>query len=245
MDEIGKSLDDLMLANRVLYAQGVVDSFGHVSMRHPTDASLFLISRSLAPCQVTVRDIQIIDFDGNVANGDDRPAYLERFIHGSIYRSRADVMSVVHSHSPSVIPFGVSNTALRPIYHMSGFLGSNVPVFEIRKHAGEASDMLIRDSGLGDALARDLDGNAAVLMRGHGATVVGTSLPQAVFRAVYTEINAKLQLAAALLGDITFLNADEAVMAAMANDKQIKRAWDLWVQEVGGASSLARDSAES
>jgi ribulose-5-phosphate 4-epimerase/fuculose-1-phosphate aldolase len=221
-------LEDLAVANHILFHQRVVDAFGHVSMRHPGRPDRFLLARNMAPALVTPGDIITFDLDGNPI-GDDRPVYLERFIHGEIFRLRPDLMSVVHSHSPAVIPFGVlKNVPLRPICHMGGFLSPNAPVFEIRCVAGEESDLLIRNRDLGAALARELGPNSVVLMRGHGSTVVGGTLKQAVFRAVYTEVNARLQSESMRLGEVTFLNDAEAAAAAAANDSQIARAWDFW-----------------
>jgi HCOMODA/2-hydroxy-3-carboxy-muconic semialdehyde decarboxylase len=221
-------LDELVDANHILFHQGVVDGFGHVSVRDPARSDRFLLSRSMAPALVARADIMRFDLDGNAA-GDARTPYLERFIHGEIYRARPDVNAIVHSHSLGVIPFGVaSGTRLRAICHMSGFLGAATPVFEIRTAAGAASDLLIRSQALGAALARSLGSNAAVLMRGHGSTVVGTSVRQAVFRAVYTEINAQLQSEALRLGRVTYLTDQEAELASATNDSQINRAWELW-----------------
>lgn len=220
---------ELVDANHILFDQGVVDGFGHVSVRHPTRRDRFILARSMAPALVGEADLQVLDFDGNVTEGDPRPAYLERFIHGEIYRRRDDVHAVVHSHSPAVIPFGVvPSVRLRPICHMSGFLHPAAPVFEIRHTAGLANDMLVRNAALGAALAETLGTNAVVLMRGHGSTVVGGSLRQAVFRAVYAEVNARLQAAAMALGPVTYLNEAEAELASAANDGQIHRAWELW-----------------
>jgi ribulose-5-phosphate 4-epimerase/fuculose-1-phosphate aldolase len=221
-------LDELVDANHVLFHQGVVDGFGHVSVRDPAHSDRFLLARSMAPALVERADVMRFDLDGNAA-GDARTPYLERFIHGEIYRVRPDVNAIVHSHSLGVIPFGVaSGTRLRAICHMSGFLGAATPVFEIRTAVGAASDLLIRDRRLGAALARSLGSNAAVLMRGHGSTVVGTSVRQAVFRAVYTEINARLQSEALRLGRVTYLTDQEAELASATNDSQINRAWELW-----------------
>ncbi|MGQ3031262.1 MAG: class II aldolase/adducin family protein, partial [Ferrovibrionaceae bacterium] len=164
-----------------------------------------------------------------------RSVYLERFIHGEIYRARPDVQAVVHSHAATVIPFGVSQMPLRPIFHMAGFLRGPAPIFEIRDHAGEASDLLIRNRELGVALADSLGGNAVVLMRGHGATIVGNSLPQAVYRAIYTAVNAGLQSEALRLGEVTFLTEGEADAAAASNDGQLMRAWNLWKRQAAEA----------
>jgi ribulose-5-phosphate 4-epimerase/fuculose-1-phosphate aldolase len=225
-------VDRLVYANRILYDQGIVDGLGHVSVRHPHQEGVFLLSCNRAPGLVKRQDIVCYDLDGNaVSNTTERP-YLERFIHSEIYRARPDVVAVVHSHSPSVIPFAITHNPLKPVFHMSGFLGSGSAHFEIREAAGN-SDMLIRSAYLGEALAKSLGKHNCVLMRGHGSTVVGTSLEQVVYRAIYAEVNAKLQLAANGLGDITFLNEEEAKLASDMNDGQIPRSWNLWVTRLG------------
>jgi ribulose-5-phosphate 4-epimerase/fuculose-1-phosphate aldolase len=225
-------VDRLVYANRILYDQGIVDGLGHVSVRHPHQEGVFLLSCNRAPGLVKRQDIVCYDLDGNaVSNTTERP-YLERFIHSEIYRARPDVVAVVHSHSPSVIPFAITHNPLKPVFHMSGFLGSGSAHFEIREAAGN-SDMLIRSAYLGEALAKSLGKHNCVLMRGHGSTVVGTSLEQVVYRAIYAEVNAKLQLAANGLGEITFLNEEEAKLASDMNDGQIPRSWNLWVTRLG------------
>jgi HCOMODA/2-hydroxy-3-carboxy-muconic semialdehyde decarboxylase len=225
-------VDELVYANRILYDQGVVDGLGQASVRHDSEPGLFLLSANRAPAMVRRRDIVCYDFDGNAVSPDAERPYLERFIHSEIYRARPDVMAVVHSHSASVLPFAVTGSRLRPIYHMSGFLGAGSTHFEIRE-AGGNTDMLIRNPQLGQALARSLGGCSCVLMRGHGSTVVGTSLKQAVYRAIYAEVNAKLQLQAHALGEITFLNEEEARLSSDMNDGQIPRSWGLWVHRLG------------
>ncbi|HET8830733.1 MAG TPA: class II aldolase/adducin family protein [Casimicrobiaceae bacterium] len=224
-------VESLAVANRILYDQGVVDGFGHVSVRHDRSPAHFLLARNMAPALVTPADILTFDLDGQALDAGDRRVYLERFIHAEIYRARTDVVAVVHSHSPSVIPFAATRTPLRPIYHMSGFLGAGSALFEIRDVAGD-SDLLIRNAELGRALAASLGGNAAVLMRGHGSTVVGTSLQQVVYRAIYAETNARLQTQALALGDVTYLNEREAALAAATNDTQLARVWELWTRAV-------------
>jgi ribulose-5-phosphate 4-epimerase/fuculose-1-phosphate aldolase len=225
-------VDKLVLANRILYDHGIVDALGHASVRHDSAPGVFLLSCNRAPALVRRRDIVCYDYDGNpVSETAERP-YLERFIHGEIYRARPDVQAVVHSHSPSVIPFAVTRHRLRPVFHMSGFLGGGSAHFEIRDAGGD-TDMLIRNPQLGRALAGSLGGCACVLMRGHGSTVVGAWLEQAVYRAIYAEVNARLQLAAQALGEITFLNEEEARLSAEMNDGQIPRSWDLWVSRLG------------
>ena len=226
-------LDDLVAANRILYRAGVVDGFGHVSMRHPLDREYFLLSRSKAPATVTRDDILVYGLDGEAVEPAGQRLYLERYIHSSVYAARPDVNAVVHSHSPAVIPFGVTDVPLRPVNHVCGFVGAGAPVFEIRTVAGPATDLLIRDRALGDALAKALGPAPVVLMRGHGSTAVGPSLPLAVYRAVYTEVNARLQADAMRLGPVNFLTPDEARAAAETNASPaiLARIWDLWKSE--------------
>jgi ribulose-5-phosphate 4-epimerase/fuculose-1-phosphate aldolase len=225
-------IDRLVYANRILYNQGVVDGLGHASVRHDTQAGVFLLSCNRAPGMVRRSDIVCYDYDGNAVSETAERPYLERFIHAEIYRARPDVTAIVHSHSPSVIPFTVTHNRLRPVFHMSGFLGSGSAHFEIRD-AGGNTDMLIRNAHLGKALAASLGACSCVLMRGHGSTVVGTSLEQAVYRAIYAEVNAKLQLQAQSLGAITFLNEEEAQLSSDMNDGQIPRSWSLWISRLG------------
>jgi ribulose-5-phosphate 4-epimerase/fuculose-1-phosphate aldolase len=225
-------VDRLVLANRILYHQGVVDGFGHVSARHDREPGHFLLARNMAPALVRRQDIVTFDLDGEALDAAGRRVYLERFIHGEIYRARADVHAIVHSHSPSVIPFGVTGKPLRPVFHMSGFLGDGAALFEIRDVADD-TDMLVSNRTLGAALASTLGQRSTVLMRGHGSTVVGATLEQAVYRAIYAEVNAKLQLQAVSLGAVTYLNAKEAAKAAASNDTQLARVWELWSRNVG------------
>jgi ribulose-5-phosphate 4-epimerase/fuculose-1-phosphate aldolase len=228
-------VEKLAIANRILFDQGVVDGFGHISVRHDKSPDHFLLSCNRAPGLVRPEDILSYDLNGDLAAPSDKRSYLERFIHSEIYRVRPDVVSVVHSHSPSVIPFGVAGQRLRPVFHMSGFLGSGSQLFEIRD-AGGNTDMLIRDSGLGKALAQSLGQHNCVLMRGHGSTTVAPSIELAVYRAIYAEVNAKLQLQAAALGPINFLTEEEAALAAATTEGQVVRAWDLWRGRLDAAS---------
>jgi len=229
-------IDDLVAANRILSDQGVVDGFGHVSARHPEEPGRFLLARSMAPGLVTADDIMEFDLDGTALDPRGRALYVERFIHSEIYKAHPEVNAVVHSHSPSVIPFGATKVPLRPIYHMSSFLGAGVPVFEIREAGGPATDMLIRSPELGAALARKIGNSAVVLMRGHGDVVVGRWVRQVVFRAIYTEVNAKLQSEALRLGggEVEFLNQQEAANATATNDAVLSRPWDLWKRQALG-----------
>jgi len=230
-DAVQSTIRELVDANHILFDQGVVDGFGHVSVRHPTRADRFLLARSMAPALVTERDVLEFDMEGAAVEEGGPAAYLERFIHSEIYRRRGDVHAVVHSHSPSVVPFGVVKAArLQPMFHMCGFLGGSTPVFEIRDFAGDGSDLLISNKQLGAALAQSLGRGPAVLMRGHGSTVVGSNLRQAVFRAVYTEVGARLQTEAMRLGPVTYLTEEETIATTNTIGTQIDRSWYLWLK---------------
>ena len=221
-------IHDLVIANHILVNEGVLDGFGHISVRHDQLPERFLIARSMAPGLVTADDILACDLDGHVHDERGRKTYVERYIHSEIYRARPDVMAVVHSHSPAVIPFGVTSARLRPICHMSGFLGAAVPVFEIRHTAGENSDLLIRNKVLGQALTQTLGNSAVALLRGHGNVVVGMSIQQVVFRAINTENNARLQSEAMRLGEINYLTPQEAQATSDMNDEHLDRPWQVW-----------------
>ena len=228
-------IDDLITANRILAREGVVDAFGHVSVRHNTDPNRFLLSRSLAPALVTPDDLIEYDLDSNAVNAKGRPEYSERFIHGEIYKARPEIRAVVHAHAPSVVPFGVSTVPLRPVFHMAAFIGDRVPIFDIRAAAG-MTDMLVRDAARGRALAQALAARPAVLMRGHGVTVVGPSLPFAVGRSIYLELNARVQLQAmGLGGPVTYLDPAEAQKVLDSGEnRSYERPWELWKRQVQG-----------
>jgi HCOMODA/2-hydroxy-3-carboxy-muconic semialdehyde decarboxylase len=222
-------IEDLVAANRILVDQSVLDGYGHVSARHDRDPNRYLMARSVAPELVVAADIMEYDLDSMPIDARGRASYLERFIHGEVYRARADVKAVVHNHSPSVIAFGVTGVPLRPLYHMSAFLVGGAPVFDIRSASGEMTDMLVRSPALGRALAQVLGGAPVALMRGHGCVVVGTGLPQVVFRSVYTEVNARLQAQAmALGGQIVYLDPQEAKKAEASIAGTLTRPWELW-----------------
>jgi ribulose-5-phosphate 4-epimerase/fuculose-1-phosphate aldolase len=221
-------LEDIVVGSRILADFGVVDGFGHVSARHPTNPNHFLMSRSLAPALVTADDLMEFDLDGNAVDARGRTVFLERFIHGEIYKARPDVMSVVHTHSPGVIPFSVSKVPLRAMFHNPAFLAVGVPVWDIRKDFGETS-MLVANAALGKSLAETLGDKPVVLMRGHGDVAVGPSVKMAVFRAYYTDVNAKLQAQAiALGGEPNYLTPGEGVKADQTNFAVMDRIWNLW-----------------
>ncbi|MGM4920268.1 class II aldolase/adducin family protein [Tardiphaga sp. 813_E8_N1_3] len=219
---------DLVVANRVLTDLNVIDGFGHVSMRHPTDPNRYLMGRSVAPALVTADDIMEYDLDSNPVDAKGRASFLERFIHGEIYKARPDVKAVVHTHSPGIIPFSVSSTPLRPVFHLGAFLFPEVPVFEIRDSAG-MSNMLVSNAQLGKALASTLGDRSVALMRGHGSVVVASTIPMAVFRAHYSNVNAQLQSQAlALGGSVSYLLGEESQKTLAVIDQIHGRAWDLW-----------------
>jgi ribulose-5-phosphate 4-epimerase/fuculose-1-phosphate aldolase len=221
-------LDDLVAGSRILAMHEVLDAYGHISARSDRRPERFIMSRSRAPALVTAADLMELGPDSEPASGDPRKGFIERYIHGEIYRTRPDVMAVVHSHSPSVIPFGVTRTKLRPIYHMGAFLWSGAPVFEIRNQRKD-SDLLVRDRPLGKALAETLGSCNCVLMRGHGMTVVADAIPAVVYRAIYTEMNARLQMQAMQLeGPIEFLSDEEGRRSWAANSGTLERPWELW-----------------
>jgi HCOMODA/2-hydroxy-3-carboxy-muconic semialdehyde decarboxylase len=230
---LGELMDDLVSANRILYDQGVVDGFGHISARDPQRSDRYWLARSIAPSLVTNKDLLQYDLDSNPINAQGQRSYLERFIHGEIYRLRPDVMAVIHSHSTSVVPFAATNVDLKPIFHMAGFL-TDVKRWDIRKATGQNTDMLVRSGALGESMAKALGNSSVVLMRGHGLTVVGASIKEVVFRSVYTEVNARVQAQAiGLGGPVEYLNKEEAEMAAAANVPNYDRPWDLWKRRIG------------
>jgi ribulose-5-phosphate 4-epimerase/fuculose-1-phosphate aldolase len=223
-------LADLAAAARILAEQGVVDGFGHVSLRHPTDPNRYLMARSIAPALVTPDDTIQYDLDSNPLDAGDRKSFLERFIHGEIYKARPDVMSVVHSHSPSVVPFGLVGVPMQAMFHNGAFVAEGVPVFDIKEKFG-ATDMLVSDGAKGVELARVLGAKPIALMRAHGSVACGPTLQTAVFRAVYTEVNARIQhwtLALSRGQPIAALDKEEGRLADHINQTAGMRAWDLW-----------------
>ena len=221
-------IDELVLANHILANEDVVDGYGHVSVRSPNNPNHYFLARAGAPMLVTAADIVEYDLDSKPVTTPSGSGYLERFIHGEIYKARPDVMAVVHCHCPDVIPFANTSVPLQPMHHMGGFIGLGVPVFEIRK-AGGMTDMLISKPELGHALAQSLEGKNAVLMRGHGAAVVAPTLHIVVGRAYYLNLNARLQLQAMQLGGkVAYLDPAESKQA----NTDFERSWDAWKHKV-------------
>ncbi len=227
-------LEDLAAASRILAAQNVVDAFGHVSLRHPSAPDRYLMAKSISPARVTPEDLIEYDLDSNPVNANGRGSFLERFIHGEIFKARPDVMSVVHSHSPSVVPFGLVGVPMQAMFHNAGFIAAGVPVFDIAEKFG-ATDMLVGTIEKGEALIEVMGNYNIVLMRGHGSVACGPTLQTAVFRAVYTEVNARIQHYAVALGGgmpMAALDAEEGRLADEVNQGAGMRAWDLWRSQV-------------
>ena len=228
---------DLAAASRILAAQGVVDGSGHVSLRHPETADRYLMARALAPALVTPDDMIEYDLDSHPVNANGRSSFIERFIHGEIYRARPDIQSIVHSHSPSVIPFGLVHVPLEAMFHNAAFIAAGVRVFDIHETFG-ATDMLVSNKERGIALASVLGSKDIVLMRAHGSVACGPSLQTAVFRAVYTEVNARIQHWAVALAaqasepGIAALDAEEGQLADAVNQMTAMRAWELWRHQI-------------
>jgi ribulose-5-phosphate 4-epimerase/fuculose-1-phosphate aldolase len=224
-----EQIEDLVAANRILAEHGVIDAYGHVSMRSASDPNRYLLSRSIAPELVTQGDIIEYDLDSNPIDPRGRESVRERFIHGEIYKARPDVNAVVHNHSPSVVPFSVTAVPLRPLFHMAAFVGEGVPNFEIRD-AQKGTDLLVKTPYLGQALAKTLGKSPAALMRGHGSVTVGETLPRAVGRSIYLEQSARMQLQAIAIagpaGEIAYL--DESEVKASVPLQEYGRAWPMW-----------------
>lgn len=226
-------LEELVTANRILAREGVVDAFGHASIRHPEHADRYVMSRARAPECIDVDDLMEFTLDGNALGAGGRNAYAERFIHGAVYEARADVQAVVHNHSPSVIPFGITAAPLSPVMHMCASIGSEVPVWDTRTRFGD-TNLLVTDMSMARDLAGTLADRPVALMRGHGCVVAARSLREVVFISVYLELNANLQMKASSLGDITFLSAGE-IEAVMGTRRSFtfERAWEYWCRRAG------------
>lgn len=228
------AVEELVLANHILYDQNAVDGYGHISVRNPINPNTFFLARSVAPSMVQVDDIMEFDMDGKALNGDTRTAYGERFIHSGIYKRRQDVNSVVHGHAAPVLPYGLTGKSLKPVYHMSAFLGEGAPIFEIRQYAKPSpdTDMFVSNMDLGEGLAQTLGKHYFVLMRGHGYAAAADSIRKVVFRSVYAVQNAAIQSEAMKIGNPKYLTAEEALKSKETIEKTINRPWELWVQRV-------------
>lgn len=210
---IDELLRDLVLANRILAQHGVVDAFGHISVRHPQDPGRYFLACSRAPEQVELGDLIEFDLEGQPTHPEERPLYGERAIHSRIYARRPDVQSVCHNHAPATIPFGVTGVALRPIWHQAAPIGYDIPTWDTRTEFGSTS-MLVTTKPMGDSLAAALGPNRAVLMRGHGCAVVGTNIREAVYTSIYLQENARLLTTSLTMSQrVLYLDREEAELA--------------------------------
>ena len=233
MPKLDHLIEELVTANHILAREGVVDSFGHISVRHPDNPQRYLLSRSRAPDCIEPDDIMEFALDGTPVDARGRAPYLERYIHGALYEARPDVMSVVHNHSESVIPFGVTGKKLRPIFHMGASIGHEVPVWDSHDQFGDTA-LLVETMEMGRDLAKLIGSGATALMRGHGATVAGRNIRHAVYVSVYLEVNARLQKQAMDMGEVKFLHSGEVdQVVARIGPYGINRAWENWCRRAG------------
>lgn len=236
-------IEDLVIASRTLAEHGVIDGYGHATMRSGSDRGRYFMARAIAPELVTEDDILEFDLDSHPIDQRGRAMYQERFIHGEIYKARPEVNAIVHNHSPTVVPFACTHTPMQPIFHMSAFIGLGVPVWDIR-NAEEGTDLLVRTPALGKSLADGLGNHPAALMRGHGSVVVGETIQRAVGRTIYLEMNARMQLQARILagadGEIVFM--DDKEVAANVAWQNYERGWHLWKTKALAALAAENDA---
>ena len=235
METIERAKWDVMSANRILAREGVLDGYGHVSLRHPENPQRFFLSRSRSPELVGVEDVMEFTLEGDTVGNDDRAPYLERFIHGAIFAARPDVMSVVHSHQEDVVPYSISSVPLRPVWHQACSIGAHVPVWDIHDHFGD-TNLLVTSNEQGQDLAKALGRNKVALMRGHGFAAAGTSLYEAVSMSIYLPKNARILTTATLLGgSVTAATPGEVALAgAVYPDKPaFTRGWEYWLARAG------------
>jgi len=234
VDDLASILEELVTANRILAREGVLDSFGHVSLRHPLAPDRFLLSRARAPDMIVADDIMEFTLEGKSVGREPGKPYSERFIHAALYAARPDVMAVVHNHSPSVIPFSVTGKKMRPIMHMCAPIGNDIPNWDIRDKFGDKTNLLVTDMAMGRDLAQCLGHRTVALMRGHGSTVVGRSLREVVFTSVYMEINAGLLMQSLSLGDVVYLSDGEIETITKARAGfTFERGWENWCHRAG------------
>jgi HCOMODA/2-hydroxy-3-carboxy-muconic semialdehyde decarboxylase len=228
------AVEELVIANHILYDQNAVDGYGHISVPNPANPNTFFLARSVAPSVVKAQDIMEFDMNGKALNGDTRVAYGERFIHSGILRNRPDINSVIHGHASPILSYGLTGVPLRPVYHMSAFLGEGAPIFEIRNFAkpNPDTDMFVSNSDLGDALSQTMGLQYFVLMRGHGYAAGADSIKKAVFRTVYAIQNASIQAEAMKMGQVQYLTPEEATTSKETIEKTIGRPWQLWTERV-------------
>ncbi len=234
MNKIDEQLELLVTANRILAREGVVDAYGHVSIRHPERPDRYILSQSRAPDLVELSDLMEYTLEGDPVDQQGRSMYTERPIHGGIYQAREDVMAIVHNHSPTVIPFSVTDTPLRPMFHLGAIIGSELPVWDIRDNFQD-TNMLVTNMEQGRDLAVCLGGRRVSLMRGHGCVIAGQTIREVVMASVYLQVNAGLLLQSLQLGEVKYLSPGEI---EMMSDSQMRltgqeRAWEYWANRAG------------
>jgi ribulose-5-phosphate 4-epimerase/fuculose-1-phosphate aldolase len=239
MSDLDRIVRELVIANRILANENVVDAYGHVSHRHPDDPGRYLLARSVASELVERGDIVEFTLDGLPTREEKRALYLERFIHGAIYEARPDVQAVVHAHAEAVLPFTIASTPLRPVMHMASFIGARIPVWDIHDRFGD-TNLLVVNMAQGRDLARGLGGERVALMRGHGFVAAGRSLPEVIRMAVYMPVNARVLLEALRLGEVKALSPGEieAHASMKPDDPSMWRGWEYWATRAGCADLL-------
>jgi len=237
MSDLDGVISELVIANRILAREGVVDAFGHISARHPRRTDRYLMSRSRAPELVTAEDLMEFELDGTPVDPKGRQPYAERPIHSGLYEARSDVQSVIHNHSYAVIPFSVTRAQLRPMIHVAAPMGASVPVWDIRDKFGDG-EMLVVTQDQGRDLARAVGQGSVALMRGHGCVVAAQSIKLAVMTAVYTQVNARLQMDALRLGEPKYLTQNEIETMTRRQQTPLasERAWEYWRQRAGASN---------
>jgi len=235
MSNRDEALRNLVIGNRILAHQNVVDAYGHISVRHPDNPEHFLLSRSRAPELVEASDIMEFTLDGKVVGDDARPPYLERFIHGAIYEARPDVNSVVHSHAEETLPFGITTVPLQPVIHVASVIGPDIPVWDIAENFGDATNLLVINADQGRDLAHSLGQNQVALMRGHGFAAAAATIMDVVRIAVYLPVNARVLTAAMRFGAFRPLAPGEIANRAAFNPRSAAgwRAWEYWARRAG------------
>jgi ribulose-5-phosphate 4-epimerase/fuculose-1-phosphate aldolase len=249
MDDLDFHIGQLVIANRILANEGVVDAYGHVSIRHPRHPERYLLACSRSPELVERADIMEFTLDGIPVSNDGRALYLERFIHGAIYEARPDIHAVVHAHAEDVLPFTITTTPLRPVIHSGSFMGAHVPVWDIADNFGDQTNLLVTNMPQGRDLARCLGSNRVALMRGHGFAAAAASLIEVVRMSVYVPRNARALMAAMRLGD-EVKSLSEGEIAARAAGYQpysveTWRAWEYWANRAGCGHLLGERPIET
>lgn len=231
---LASSISDLVIANRILASEGVLDAFGHISIRHPNNPERYFMACSRSPALVSQQDIMEYTLASEPIHQAGRAMYAERYIHGSLYQERPDVFAVCHNHAHDLLPFSVTGTPLRPITHMSSVIGATIPIWDIRSDFGD-TDLLVTNPAKALSLTRCLGPQRVALMRGHGSVVTGASVREVVFTSIYLHLNAAMILKAKILGEINYLSDGEIKLASaqIFGETSQNRAWEFWAARVG------------